>query len=281
MSIAVTVAPARAARIATSPVPVARSSTRSPGAIASRLDELVVHRGEASGDPLVAPDAPDLAHRGHLQEHTSGVGDLFSEAAGRRLEASAPLAQRLRPDDARRLRRPGARRRAGPRAAARDRAGPRAVADPLRPAGLRQDDAGADRRAHDRRRVRGALGGVGDGRERARGARPGARAARRRAGGARSSSSTRSTASTRRSRTRCCPGVEEGLVTLIGATTENPYFEVNSALLSRAQVYELEPLGRDPARGRAPRRGRARRRGVARGRGADRQAAPAATPATR
>jgi putative ATPase len=38
------------------------------------------------------------------------------------------------------------------------------------------------------------------------------------------------------------PGVEEGVVTLIGATTENPYYEVNSALLSRAQVYELEPL---------------------------------------
>src|SRR6185312_9137955 len=37
------------------------------------------------------------------------------------------------------------------------------------------------------------------------------------------------------------PAVEEGLVVLIGATTENPYFEVNSALLSRAQVYELEP----------------------------------------
>ena len=41
------------------------------------------------------------------------------------------------------------------------------------------------------------------------------------------------------------PGVEEGLVTLIGATTENPYFEVNSALLSRCQVYELEPLSED------------------------------------
>ncbi|HET7807920.1 MAG TPA: replication-associated recombination protein A, partial [Gaiellaceae bacterium] len=39
------------------------------------------------------------------------------------------------------------------------------------------------------------------------------------------------------------PAVEEGLVTLIGATTENPYFEVNSALLSRCQIYELEPLG--------------------------------------
>ncbi len=38
------------------------------------------------------------------------------------------------------------------------------------------------------------------------------------------------------------PAVEEGLVTLIGATTENPYFEVNSALLSRIQLYELEPL---------------------------------------
>ena len=37
------------------------------------------------------------------------------------------------------------------------------------------------------------------------------------------------------------PAVEEGIVTLIGATTENPYFEVNSALLSRAQIYTLEP----------------------------------------
>ena len=44
------------------------------------------------------------------------------------------------------------------------------------------------------------------------------------------------------------PAVEEGLVTLIGATTENPYFEVNSALLSRARVYELEPLSPDHVR---------------------------------
>jgi putative ATPase len=41
------------------------------------------------------------------------------------------------------------------------------------------------------------------------------------------------------------PGVESGLVTLIGATTENPYYEVNSALISRTQVYELEPLGEE------------------------------------
>jgi putative ATPase len=41
------------------------------------------------------------------------------------------------------------------------------------------------------------------------------------------------------------PAVEEGLVTLVGATTENPYFEVNSALLSRSQVYELRRLEDD------------------------------------
>ena len=44
------------------------------------------------------------------------------------------------------------------------------------------------------------------------------------------------------------PAVEEGLVTLIGATTENPYFEVNSALLSRCQIYELVPLDEDELR---------------------------------
>jgi putative ATPase len=39
--------------------------------------------------------------------------------------------------------------------------------------------------------------------------------------------------------------VEKGIVTLIGATTENPSFEVNSALLSRCLVYVLKPLGKD------------------------------------
>jgi putative ATPase len=38
------------------------------------------------------------------------------------------------------------------------------------------------------------------------------------------------------------PAVEEGLLTLVGATTENPYFEVNSALLSRCTVYEFRQL---------------------------------------
>lgn len=38
------------------------------------------------------------------------------------------------------------------------------------------------------------------------------------------------------------PFVEDGTVTLIGATTENPYFEVNRALLSRSRIFELKPL---------------------------------------
>lgn len=41
------------------------------------------------------------------------------------------------------------------------------------------------------------------------------------------------------------PHVESGLFTFIGATTENPSFEVNSALLSRAAVYVLQPLSED------------------------------------
>ncbi len=40
------------------------------------------------------------------------------------------------------------------------------------------------------------------------------------------------------------PWVERGVITLIGATTENPSFELTGALLSRCQVYVLEPLGR-------------------------------------
>ncbi len=41
------------------------------------------------------------------------------------------------------------------------------------------------------------------------------------------------------------PAVEDGLVVLVGATTENPYFEVNSALLSRCRIYELHGLDND------------------------------------
>ena len=41
------------------------------------------------------------------------------------------------------------------------------------------------------------------------------------------------------------PDVEEGVVTLVGATTSNPFFAVNSALVSRSQVFQFEPLSVD------------------------------------
>ncbi|MBR4778055.1 MAG: replication-associated recombination protein A [Lachnospiraceae bacterium] len=41
------------------------------------------------------------------------------------------------------------------------------------------------------------------------------------------------------------PYVEDGTIILIGATTENPYFEVNGALLSRSHIFELKPLSTD------------------------------------
>ena len=44
------------------------------------------------------------------------------------------------------------------------------------------------------------------------------------------------------------PFVEDGTVILIGATTENPYFEVNSALISRSVIFELKPLSKDNIR---------------------------------
>lgn len=44
------------------------------------------------------------------------------------------------------------------------------------------------------------------------------------------------------------PFVEDGTVSLIGATTENPYFEVNGALLSRSIIFELKPLSKDDIR---------------------------------
>lgn len=41
------------------------------------------------------------------------------------------------------------------------------------------------------------------------------------------------------------PSVEEGVVTLIGATTENPYFEVNPPLVSRSRIFQLKPLEKE------------------------------------
>src|SRR5688500_8793419 len=44
------------------------------------------------------------------------------------------------------------------------------------------------------------------------------------------------------------PAVESGIITLIGATTENPFFEVNAPLISRSTIFRLEPLAEDDLR---------------------------------
>jgi hypothetical protein len=92
-----------------------------------------------------------------------------------------------------------------------------------------------------RRRLHPDIGGAGGGQGNPRGGGTGPGEPRPWAGRP-SCSSTRCTASTRASRTPSCPTWSLGLVTFIGATTENPSFEVVGALLSRAQVYVLKSL---------------------------------------
>ena len=58
------------------------------------------------------------------------------------------------------------------------------------------------------------------------------------------------------------PFVEDGTVILIGATTENPYFEVNSALISRSVIFELKPLSKDNIRTRLERAVKDEERGM-------------------
>ena len=157
-------------------------------------------------------------------------------------QPAAPLAEALRPQSLDEV--VGQQHLLGPgqAAAPRLRVGQAAFDDPVGPAGLGQDDARAPDGAGLRRRVHRALGGA-----LGRQGHPRRGAARAEQTLARSGRRTILFVDevhrfNKAQQDAFLPFVERGLFTFIGATTENPSFEVNSALLSRATVYVLESL---------------------------------------
>ncbi len=174
--------------------------------------------------------------------------------------------------NARRVRRAGRYRRRRPRAAPRDRERPHPVDDPVGSAGHRQDDARRNRRAFDGahfEKLSAVSAGVADLRRVVAEAQ-----GRRRVGGRTVLFIDEIHRFNKAQQDAILPYVEDGTVTLIGATTENPSFEVNSALLSRARVFVLHSLSddeigtivdralADPQRGLGGRDDRARTRGA-------------------
>jgi putative ATPase len=168
------------------------------------------------------------------------VGDLFSEAAGRRLGASAPLAQRLRPatlDDF-----VGQEQVVGPGSALR-----RAIQEDRVPSMILFGPPGSGKTTLARivaQTTGSAFEELSAVSATVAQVREVLATARERLG----ASGQRTILFldeihrfNKGQQDALLPGVEDGLLTLIGATTENPYYEVNSALLSRAQVYELQP----------------------------------------
>ena len=170
------------------------------------------------------------------------MGSLFDEAAGRRLEQIAPLAQRLRPAGLDGF--VGQEQVVGPKAA---RFGSRS-----RPTGCRRSCSTARPGPGKTTLARIVAGATGADFEELSAVSATVANVREVLARARERLGTIGRRTilfldeihrfNKAQQDALLPGVEDGVVTLIGATTENPYFALNSALLSRMQVYELQAL---------------------------------------
>ena len=203
------------------------------------------HRGITGHGRLLRPLDWPYAHNppeGRRREAPSAVPAASRSPAARGANATPIL---------RRVRRTGAPRRRTRTAAPVARARPPGLAPPVGPARDRQDDPRPPARGRDRRRDHrpvAVLSGVAEVR------------------GAIAEAQERLTLHgpqtvlfideihrfNKAQQDALLPHVEDGTVTLIGATTENPYFEVNAALLSRMRVWRLEPLTDEEVGDRRP-----------------------------
>ena len=163
----------------------------------------------------------------------------------RPVDPSAPLAERMRPRTLDEFVGQEALLGARPAAARGDRARPPAVDHPLGPARHRQDDAGAADRAARRAAQFVAFSAVLSGIKEIRAVMAEAEETRRRLGRRTILFVDEIHRFNKAQQDAFLPRVEAGDIVLIGATTENPSFEVNSALLSRSKVYVLKPLDAD------------------------------------
>ena len=216
-----------------------------PGLELERLDHAIVDRREGLGDALVARPAPRVDGRpGHVAEHTEVVGDLFSDAADRRAGDVAPLAQRLRPTTLEEF--VGQQHVLGEGSALR-----RAIEEDRVRSSILYGPPGSGKTTL-ARIVAASTGAAFEELSAVSATVKDVREVLARAQERLGTTGRRTILFldeihrfNKAQQDALLPGVESGLVTLIGATTENPYYEVNSALISRTQVYELEPLGEE------------------------------------